>query len=288
MTVIDTPRVGSPLGSEKSARVGRVPRRTGRPRHVRPEQIDHLVTRLSQAENAGQRAMWRNRVVTTCLPVADNIASRFVGRGEPADDLMQVARLGLVKAVDRFEAGRGHFLAFAVPTIRGELLRHFRDHGWMVHVPRAVQEMHLRSRAMSDVLCQRLGSTPTPRQVATELGVDGDDMVEGLDVASAYHPVSLDGPVDAAAGEASATVGALHGVDDPGFDRVDDMATVASAIAELDHRRRSILRLIFFEGLTQREAARRLDISQVHVSRLLNDTLDRIRARAAHGENEQG
>ncbi|MBX7450379.1 sigma-70 family RNA polymerase sigma factor [Mycolicibacterium sp. 3033] len=243
------------------------------------------MTRLVQAENAGQRANWRNRVVTMCLPVADNIAYRFVGRGEPADDLMQVARLGLVKAVDRFDPGRGHFLAFAVPTIRGELLRHFRDHGWMVHVPRAVQEMNIHCRAATDVLCQRLGSPPTPTQVAAELGVDGDDVREGLDATSAYHPVSLDAPVSASAGAASATVGALHGVEDPGFDRVDDMAAVAVAIAELDHRRRSILRLIFFEGLTQREAATRLGISQVHVSRLLNDALDQVRVRvcgAAH------
>lgn len=245
--------------------------------------VEDLFERLAACSTPGERRRWRQRIITECLPLADHIAYRFVGRGEPSDDLIQVARIGLVKSVDRYVPAKGRFMAFAVPTIRGEVRRHFRDGTWSMRVPRKVQETQLRMRHAVETLSQRLNRSPTNPEVARELGVDDDDVAQSHSAHWAYRPLSLDAPRPADDGSEPTGIGATHGVDDPGYETVENIMVLREAIAELDPRRRAILGMRFFEGLTQREIALRLDISQVQVSRLLDATLTRLRDRMDDG-----
>ena len=240
--------------------------------------IEEQLLNLADCGNADERRGRRLHIITACLPLADHIAYRFVGRGEPSDDLTQVARMGLVKSVDRYVPSKGRFLSFAVPTIRGEVRRHFRDSTWSMRVPRKLQETQLRMRQTIEELSQRLNRPPTNREVARELGVDDDIVAQSESAHWAYRPVSLDAPrSDGGVGETR--VGATQGIHDPGFDAVEDLIVLREVIAELDDRRRAILGMRYFDCLTQREIALRLNISQVQVSRLLDGTLARLRQR---------
>ncbi|WP_307789469.1 SigB/SigF/SigG family RNA polymerase sigma factor [Mycolicibacterium baixiangningiae] len=249
--------------------------------HSHPDygEVDDLCRQLDQCIGRAERQRCRRLIITTCLPLADHIAYRFVGRGEPSDDLIQVARLGLIKTIDRYQPTKGRFLAFAVPTIQGELRRYFRDSTWTVRVPRNVQETHLRTRAAADALSQQLSRAPTTSELAREVGVDCDQIAESQVAGSAYHPTSLDQPCSSAESHGGDTVGSLRGADDCRYHQVEDAIMLHDAIAELDPRRRAIVGMSFFEDLTQRQIARRLGVSQVQVSRLLSDTLARIRDR---------
>jgi RNA polymerase sigma-B factor len=241
--------------------------------------IDELFDQLAKSVDSAERERWRRRIITQCLPVADRIASRFVGRGEPSDDLLQVARIGLIHTVDRYDPSKGHFLAFAVPTIRGELRRYFRDRTWTVRVPRRVQETQLRMREAVNALSQRLSRAPTAVELAEELDVDGEELSQSQSANWAYQPLSLDAPVAATDAVSTDTVGSMQGAEDPQYSRVEDLMVVDDALAQLDPRRRAIVRMIFFDCLTQREVASRFNVSQVQISRLLNDALVRIRER---------
>jgi RNA polymerase sigma-B factor len=249
------------------------------PCHDRELDLDHLFDRLAHSADDRERARWRCRIITACVPIADHLAYRFVGRGEPSEDLLQVARMGLIKTVDRYDPGKGHFLAFAVPTIRGEIRRHFRDNTWTVHVPRKVQETQLRMREAISALSQRLSRAPTSGEVAEELEVDSDELCDSRAASTAYRPVSLDAPASASLERDGDTVGSMTGAVDPGYDKVEDLMLLREAITDLDPRRRAIVGMVFFDCLTQREVARRLGVSQVQISRLLNDALTRIRQR---------
>ncbi|PRC43360.1 SigB/SigF/SigG family RNA polymerase sigma factor [Mycobacterium sp. ITM-2017-0098] len=240
--------------------------------------IEEQLLAMTECGDPGERRSRRQHIITECLPLADHIASRFAGRGEPTDDLTQVARVGLVKSVDRYVPGKGRFMAFAVPTIRGEVRRHFRDATWSVRVPRKVQETQLRMRHTVDELSQRLNRPPTDPEIARELGLDADDVSQSQSAHWAYCPVSLDAP-RGDFDEGGATIGEFQGTDDPGFDSVEDLIVLSEVIAELDPRRRAILGMRFFDCLTQREIAQRLNVSQVQVSRLLEGTLARLRQR---------
>lgn len=241
--------------------------------------LDELFDRLARSRDDSERQRWRRRIITACLPIADRIAFRFVGRGEPPEDLVQVARLGLIHTVDRYEVGKGHFLAFAVPTIRGELRRYFRDRTWAVRAPRKVQETQMRMRDAVNSLSQRLSRAPTTDELAEELGVDSRELSECQSANWAYRPLSLDAPVAAVDSVGGDTFGSVRGADDPRLGQVEDLMAVHDALAELDPRRRAVVGMIFFDCLTQREAARRLNVSQVQISRLLSDSLARIRQR---------
>lgn len=241
--------------------------------------IDELFAQLANSVDGVERQRWRQRIITECLPIADRIAYRFVGRGEPSDDLLQVARIGLIRTVDRYEPTRGHFLAFAVPTIRGELKRYFRDRAWTVRVPRKVQETQLHMREAVNVLSQRLSRAPTAVELAEELDVDSEELSRSQSANWAYQPLSLDAPVGAADADSTETFGSMQGAEDPHYSQVEDLMVVRDALAELDPRRRAIVRMIFFDCLTQREVARRFNVSQVQISRLLNDALMRLRER---------
>ncbi|WP_082949156.1 SigB/SigF/SigG family RNA polymerase sigma factor [Mycolicibacterium celeriflavum] len=230
---------------------------------------------LRRTPEGARRDSLRCRIITRCLPLADHIAGRFVGRGESADDLRQVARLGLIKAIDRYDPDKGPFLGYAVPTIMGEVRRHFRDHTWVMHVPRRIKDTRQRVRAAIGPMAQRLGRAPTATELAAELGVDRDEVVQSVDAAAAYRPSSLDA---AESGDRkSEPVVARQGLDDPRYSSVEDAMTVAELVSTLTERERLILRLRFCENLPQSQIGRRLGVSQVQVSRLLAATLERLR-----------
>lgn len=219
----------------------------------------------------------RDKIVERCLPLADHIARRFEGRGEPRDDLVQVARVGLVNAVVRFDVETGSdFVSFAVPTIMGEVRRHFRDNSWSVKVPRRLKELHLRLGAATADLSQRLGRAPTATELAAELGMERDEVVEGLVAGSSYNTLSIDTGGGSDDDDARAIADTLGDVD-AGLDRIEDREALRPLLEALPERERMVLVLRFFESMTQTQIAERVGISQMHVSRLLAKSLTRLR-----------
>jgi RNA polymerase sigma-B factor len=211
------------------------------------------------------------------LSLARRVATRYMGRGEPLDDLVQVAMLGLVKAAQRYDPTRGtEFAAYAVPTMLGELRRHFRDSCWAVRVPRGLQEMTLRVQTTVDRLARSLGRSPTTNEVAVELDVTEDEVLEALEANWAYSTTSLDAPSNAGGGDGP-TVGDRIGEVESSLDDIEARESVQRVLARLPERERRILVLRFFGNRTQREIADELGISQMHVSRLLARTLTRLR-----------
>jgi RNA polymerase sigma-B factor len=210
------------------------------------------------------------------LGLADGIAARYLGRGIDRDDLVQVARLGLVKAVRRFRPGVGQsFVGFAAPTISGEIKRHFRDTGWMVRPPRRLQELGARIRDVEKDLEQDLHRRPRPDELAAALEVDESQVRAAREAASSFHALSLDLP--ASPGQSAPEV-SLEDSDDP-FAAVDDSAWLRDALDDLTDRERVVLRLRFVDLLTQAEIAERIGVSQMQVSRILRATLTRLRLR---------
>lgn len=215
-------------------------------------------------------------VVLLNLGLADGIASRYLGRGIDREDLIQVARLGLVKAVRRFRPGLGQsFAGFAAPTISGEIKRHFRDTGWMVRPPRRLQELNARLREVEKELEQAMHRRPSTDELAAALGVDPGQVRAAREAASSFHALSLDVP--SAPAQQGQVDGALSDPDDP-FTSIDDAAWLTSALADLSDRERLVLRLRFVEMLTQSQIARQIGVSQMQVSRILRATLTRLRA----------
>ncbi|MDP9419895.1 MAG: RNA polymerase sigma factor SigF [Actinomycetota bacterium] len=227
----------------------------------------------------------RDRLIEAHLGLAEYLARRFSNRGEPLDDLVQVASLGLVKAVERFDPARGlEFTTFATPTIVGELKRHFRDKGWAVRVPRRVQELHLRVTGVIDDLQLELGRSPTVAEIAVRAGTSEDEVIEAVDAGSAYRSASLDaGRSDDE--ESPGLLGQL-GQLDPELARAERRAALTPLMAELPEREQLMLYLRFYQGKTQSEIAHRLGISQMHVSRLLSRSLERLRELAEVGAGE--
>jgi len=222
----------------------------------------------------------RDALVERFLPLATQLARRYHRGNEPLDDLVQVASVGLLKAIDRFDPARGTaFSSFAVPTIAGELKRHYRDKGWAVRVPRDLQELALRVDRATEPLFHRLGRAPTPSELADELGVTIEQVLEAHEAAAAQRADSLDRPVSDADQDA-AQLGDTLGSDEPGYRRAEDLATVESMASVLSDREREILSLRFEEDLTQSEIGERVGLSQMHVSRLLRQAVERLREEA--------
>jgi RNA polymerase sigma-B factor len=218
----------------------------------------------------------REALVQRFLPLARQLARRYQRGGEPLDDLVQVASLGLLKAIDRFEPDRPTaFSSFAVPTILGELKRHFRDKGWSVRVPRDLQEMAVRVERVSDTMARDLGRAPTPAEIAEHIGTTTERVLEAREAAGAYRAVSLDRPRDD--DEDGDGMAETFGVEDPGFGLAEDSATVERLMAVLTDREREVLRLRFAEDLTQSEIGARVGVSQMHVSRLIRQAVARLR-----------
>ena len=220
----------------------------------------------------------REQLVTAHIGLAEYLARRFTNRGEPLDDLVQVASLGLLKAVDRFDPERGlEFSTYATPTIVGELKRHFRDKGWAVRVPRRVQELHLRLGSVVSVLSQELGRSPTIGEIAQAASVSEEDVLEAIEAGHAYRFTSLDAP---SGSDDEGTLATQLGEEDQALIDSEHRVALSPLIARFPPRERTILHLRFFEGLTQSEIAGRLGISQMHVSRLLARSLAQLRASA--------
>ncbi|MFF2082578.1 RNA polymerase sigma factor SigF [Nocardia sp. NPDC058176] len=241
------------------------------------DDVSALFERLAATEpDSVAHAVARDALINRCIPLADHIARKFSGRGEPFDDLSQVARVGLVHAVDRFDLSRGsNFLSFAVPTIMGEVRRYFRDNTWAMRVPRRVKETHLRIGAAVDQLSQRLGRSPTAKEIAAELDVDPDEVTQAVIAGNAYQPTSIDA---ASVGrDSDASLLDTLGEEEAQFDRVEEYIAVRPLLAGLPERERRILTMRFFESMTQTQIASQLGISQMHVSRILAKTLARLR-----------
>ena len=222
------------------------------------------------------RGAIRDELVKGHLPLVEYLARRFAGRGEPLDDLIQVATIGLIKAVDRFDPERGvEFSTYATPTIAGEIKRHFRDKGWAVRVPRRLQELKLSLTRASSDLTQKLGRAPTVAELATHLNLSEEDILEGLESAHAYSTVSLDAP-DSDDDDGPAVADSLGMVDDA-LEGVEYRESLKPLLEALPAREKRILLLRFFSGMTQSQIASELGISQMHVSRLLARTLTQLR-----------
>jgi RNA polymerase sigma-B factor len=220
----------------------------------------------------------RDELVTAHMGLAEYLARRFTNRGEPLDDLVQVAALGLLKAVDRFDPERGlEFSTYATPTIVGELKRHFRDKGWAVRVPRRVQELHLRLGSVVSILSQELGRSPTIGEIAHAAAVSEEEVLEAIEAGHAYRFTSLDAP---SGNDDEMSLSSELGAEDQGLIDSEHRVTLSPLIAQFPPRERMILHLRFFEGLTQSEIAARLGISQMHVSRLLARALAQLRTQA--------
>ena len=220
----------------------------------------------------------RERICERCLPLADRIARRYRNRGESHDDLVQAARVGLVNALNRFDVDNGaEFLSFAVPTMMGEVRRHFRDHTWAVKVPRTIKDLQMRVNKATAKLAQGLGRAPTATEIAEYLGVDREQVVQAAIAGSNYSTFSTDIP--AVRDDDSASIGDGFGSDDAGFDKVLDVETVRPLIAALPERQRKVLTLRFFEDMTQSRIAAEIGCSQMHVSRILVQALEALRSQ---------
>src|SRR6059058_851360 len=238
-----------------------------------------LRAKLEEYAASGDKAL-RDEIVASQVGLAEYLARRFRNRGEPIEDLVQVALLGLLKAVERFDPSRGlEFSTFATPTIVGELKRHFRDKGWAVRVPRRVQELHLRLGKVVSSLSQDLGRSPTIGEIAERAGASEEEVLEAMEAGRAYRFASLDAP-GTSGDEENQSLASQLGQDDPLLTGIEHRVALSPLIAELPRREQVILHLRFFEGLTQSEIAGRLGISQMHVSRLLARSLAKLRGSA--------
>jgi RNA polymerase sigma-B factor len=219
----------------------------------------------------------RLQLIERYLPLARSLARRYERRGESLDDLVQVASLGLVKAIDRFDPERGlSFSSYAVPTMLGELRRYFRDSGWALHLPREMQERVLKVNTAVERLSGKLGRSPSPQEVADELNACVEDVLEAIAANAAYYTASLDTPLRSGNDE-SQTIAETFGEKDERFELVEDSASIGPALKTLPERERLILHLRFVEDLTQSEIAQRVGISQMHVSRLIRRGLEQVR-----------
>lgn len=246
-------------------------------RTERSDRTLELLHRLAETHDDRERHQLIEELVLVNLGVAHAIAMRYRNRGVSLDDLEQVARLGLVKAAQGFDPSRQNdFLAYAVPTIRGEVRKHFRDHGWSVRPPRRIQELQSRIMAAATELTHSLGRSPRPSELARHLDTRVEEVEEALSADGCFSPSSLDRPVSEEDG--SAALGDLLPADDGDQEAAEARLMLAPAIKRLGERDRLILHLRFFKGLTQEEIAQEIGVTQMHVSRLLSRILGELRA----------
>jgi RNA polymerase sigma-B factor len=253
-------------------------------RHVLDERslsdgaMQMLNTMATLPKHHPSRAALRDQVIESWLPLAQHLANRFAGRGEPIDDLVQTATVGLIKAVDKFDPERGvEFAAYAIPTIIGEIKRHFRDRTWDIRVPRRLQELRLSLSEATSTLLQTLGRSPTVKDLAHHLGTTEEEVLEGLEGARAYNAVSLSTPTTD--GDRSTELGDLLGAEDAEFELAELRVALGPALAALDRREQRILTLRFYGNMTQSQIAEQIGVSQMHVSRLLARALAKLRGQ---------
>ncbi|MEV3957724.1 MULTISPECIES: SigB/SigF/SigG family RNA polymerase sigma factor [Streptomyces] len=278
--LIDTSahRPGSSSGTTAAA---------ARRRHDDAPDTTTLFTRLASLEDGPERDAVRDELVTAWLPMAHRIAGRFRDRGESIEDLRQVAALGLVKAIDRFDPSRGAFESYAVPTITGEVKRHFRDRMWALRVPRRIQELRNKVRVARRELTQNPGSPePSVADIAAHTGLTEEEVSAGMEALESFSTLSLD--AELSTDDDGYSLADTLGASDSSYDVVVDRESAKEGLRRLPERERAILYMRFFEDMTQSRIADRLGISQMHVSRLISRSCARVRAdvlgqRAARG-----
>nr|WP_078844826.1 RNA polymerase sigma factor SigF [Streptomyces sp. SCSIO ZS0520] len=258
---------------------GRSPRqgRTAHDPHDRSGARDLFIELRTLSDTTPEYAELRNRLVRMHLPLVEHLARRFRNRGEPLDDLTQVATIGLIKSVDRFDPERGvEFSTYATPTVVGEIKRHFRDKGWAVRVPRRLQELRLSLTTATAELSQMHGRSPTVHELAEKLAISEEEVLEGLESANAYSTLSLDVPDT---DDESPAVADTLGAEDEALEGVEYRESLKPLLEDLPPREKRILLLRFFGNMTQSQIAQEVGISQMHVSRLLARTLAQLREK---------
>jgi RNA polymerase sigma-B factor len=228
-------------------------------------------------QDRGDKAA-REQLVVRHLSLGRKLASRYGRTQEPFEDLLQVASLGLLKAIDRFDPDRGiAFTSFAVPIILGELKRHFRDKGWAVHLPRGLQELVLSVQDADAKLGSTSRRSPTVDEIADYLNIDNEQVLEGLEAIAAHHPTSMDQPIEVSQDDGTTTAHDTIGIEDEGFALVDTSASLAAAVKQLRKSDREVLALRFRDDLKQSEIAEKIGVSQMQVSRILRRATDHLR-----------
>ncbi|MEU7768659.1 RNA polymerase sigma factor SigF [Nocardia sp. NPDC049190] len=264
------------MGSEPNPR-----RRSGRGDSY--DNIEPLFAELAAlAEDDSTREAVRAELIDRCLPLAEHIARKFSGRGESFEDLLQIARVGMIAAVDRFDPEHGAtFLSFAVPTIMGEVRRHFRDYAWSVRVPRRLKEIQSTIAPTVEILSQRLGRMPRAREIAEELGADLNEVTQALIARNAYQTSSIDAAPDVDdTGSGGSSLLDTLGAEDPDFGTVENYMAVKPLLAALPEREKQVLVMRFFDSMSQEQIAQRIGCSQMQVSRILSRTLKSLREQA--------
>jgi RNA polymerase sigma-B factor len=241
--------------------------------------------RLLERYAEDQSPVVREELVDRFMPLARRLAGRYAGGAEPFDDLVQVASVGLVKAINRFDPERGTaFSTFAVPTILGELKRHFRDRGWSVHVPRDVQERILKVEKATAELPAKLGHAPTVQEIGQRIGASDEEVLEAMHASQGHHAISLDATSTMGDGDEPGPLRDRIGSEDLSFDTVEYGEAIGPVLKEISDRDREVLHLRFVEDLTQSEIAERVGVSQMHVSRILRATIEKLRQRIPEEE----
>jgi RNA polymerase sigma-B factor len=226
----------------------------------------------------------REELTTRFMPLARSLALRYQRSGEPLDDLLQVASLGLVKAIDRFDPAREiAFSSYAVPTILGEIKRYFRDRTWAVRVPRGLQELSMRVDRAVGGLAEELHRSPSITEIATAVSASEEEVLEALQAGGAYRAVSFEAPTGGT-GEDAATLADSVGIDEHGFDRAEERATLATLLEAVSARERDVLRMRFNEDMTQAEIGAAIGVSQMQISRIIRQALQRLRDAADERE----
>jgi RNA polymerase sigma-B factor len=243
---------------------------------TRRRSAELFVVLRDDTEGDHTRTWARDELVHLHLALVEHCARRFRNRGEPYEDLVQVGTIGLIKAVDRFETDRGvEFSTYATPTIIGEIKRHFRDKGWAIRVPRRLQELRMQISGATGELTQRLGRSPTPRELAEAIGCTVEEIIEGIESSNAYATLSLDAGDDS--GDGPPSMLDTLGIDDVNLEHVEIRESIKPLLDSLEPREKKILLLRFFKNMTQSQIAEEIGVSQMHVSRLLTRTLEQMR-----------
>jgi RNA polymerase sigma-B factor len=242
------------------------------------EELRRRHRRYAETQDPSERDRIREELVRGYESLVHFLARRFQNRGEPLEDIVQVGFLGLIKAIERFDPGLGNeFTTFATPTILGEIRRYFRDKGWAIRFPRRLQELYQQVVRTNEELKNELNRQPSVAEVAERLGVEPDDVLEAMEMSSALTPISIDATIGGSGEEGGRQLGEAVGSEDPNLDRVEMREVLEQAMRHLNERERRIMIMRFFEEMSQSEVAKRLGISQMHVSRLQRAALEQLR-----------
>lgn len=248
-------------------------RRQGDP-DATPEETAELFRQYARDHNPSTR----DRLILRHQNLVHYLAGKFANRGIPLEDLAQVGMIGLINAVDRFDPDRGlQFSTYATPTILGEIRRHFRDKGWSLKVPRRLQELNIAAAKAAEQIGAALGRSPTIQEVATKIGASEEETLEAIELGNAYETVALDAPMQAQGESAPLTLAEFLGEEDESLQKIDSYGDLRQAIDSLDPREKAIIYYRFFKDLSQTQVAKRLNISQMHVSRLQHKAMKKLK-----------